>query len=136
MKTWRSSHRIFELPCWTSTSKNYNPSFHGIHKIITFKHQSFFLPMSLHMGAPQKFRYFFCSNLEQKFITGSYGVRIWHAWCCQKACEIFSSLIQKKKWKNNKKIFSQGAQTTMINFWSQGVLGIKSNIYFSRSFRS
>jgi hypothetical protein len=28
---------------WTSTSKTYNPLFHGIHDITTFKHQRFFL---------------------------------------------------------------------------------------------
>jgi hypothetical protein len=30
MKTWGSNHRILKLPCWTSTSKNYRSSFHGI----------------------------------------------------------------------------------------------------------
>ena len=42
MKTSRSNHRIFEIPCLTSTKNNYSPSSHGIHEIITFKHQSFF----------------------------------------------------------------------------------------------
>jgi hypothetical protein len=27
---------------------------------------------------------------------GSYGVEIWQIWCCQKACEICGSLVQKK----------------------------------------
>jgi hypothetical protein len=30
MRTWGSNHRILKLPCWTSTSKNYSSSFHGI----------------------------------------------------------------------------------------------------------
>jgi hypothetical protein len=30
---------------------------------------------------------------QQKFATGSYGVRIGRAWCSRKACEICSSLI-------------------------------------------
>jgi hypothetical protein len=42
MRIWRSNHRILKLSCWTSTSKNYNSSFHGISEIITFKHQSIF----------------------------------------------------------------------------------------------
>jgi hypothetical protein len=37
MKTWGSNHRIFGLPCWTSTSKNYSPSFHGVHKIYSIQ---------------------------------------------------------------------------------------------------
>jgi hypothetical protein len=42
MRTWRSNNRIFELPCWTSTSKNHSPSFHGIHSFNMFKRQSSF----------------------------------------------------------------------------------------------
>jgi hypothetical protein len=37
---------------------------------------------------------------EQKFTMGSYGVKIGHAWCCRKAHEICSSLVQKKIEKN------------------------------------
>jgi hypothetical protein len=33
--------------------------------------------------------------------TPSYGVGIGRAWCSQKACEICSSLVQKKKLKKN-----------------------------------
>jgi hypothetical protein len=36
---------------------------------------------------------------QQKFAMGSYGVRIGCAWCSRKACEICSSLVQKKKLK-------------------------------------
>jgi hypothetical protein len=36
---------------------------------------------------------------QQKFTTSSYGVGIGRAWCSQKACEICSSPIQKKKLK-------------------------------------
>jgi hypothetical protein len=54
---------------------------------------------------------------EQKFITGSYGVRIGRAWCSRKACEICSSLVQKKV-KNEKKsfFFTQAAQTAIDQF--------------------
>ena len=38
-----SNHRILKLPCWTSISKSYSPSFHGIYDIITIKNQSFLL---------------------------------------------------------------------------------------------
>jgi two-component SAPR family response regulator len=38
---------------------------------------------------------------QQKFATGSYGVGIERAWCSRKACEICSSLVQKKKLKKN-----------------------------------
>jgi hypothetical protein len=44
------------------------------------------------------------THFQQKFAMGSYGVGIRHAWCLQKACEIYSSFIQKKKLK--KKYFS------------------------------
>jgi hypothetical protein len=44
-------------------------------------------------------------------IMGSYKVGIWHAWCCQKGCEIhFASYMLPKE------------QTT--NIWSQGILGV------------
>jgi hypothetical protein len=36
---------------------------------------------------------------QQKFAMGSYGVGIGRAWCSRKACEICSSLVQKKKLK-------------------------------------
>jgi hypothetical protein len=39
------------------------------------------------------------THFEQNFTTGSYGVGIWRVWCSQKACEICSSLVQKKKLK-------------------------------------
>jgi hypothetical protein len=39
------------------------------------------------------------THFEQNFTTGSYGVGIGCAWCSQKACEICSSLVQKKKLK-------------------------------------
>jgi hypothetical protein len=50
---------------------------------------------------------------QQKFAMGSYGVGIGRAWCSQKACEICSSLVQKKKLKIIKKFFTQAAQTTI-----------------------
>jgi hypothetical protein len=67
-------------------------------------------------------------NFQQKFATGSYGVRIGRAWCSQKACEICSSLVQKKKLKffyfSSHKLPKQ--QST--SFWSQGILGVKDHL--------
>jgi hypothetical protein len=37
------------LLCWTSISISYNPSFHGIYEIITFKDQSMFIESFLTM---------------------------------------------------------------------------------------
>jgi hypothetical protein len=52
----------------------------------------------LHVEAPQKIQKKWTkTHFEQQFATSSYGVRIWRAWCSRKACEICSSLIQKKK---------------------------------------
>jgi hypothetical protein len=68
----------------------------------------------LHVGA---------TCFQQKFATGSYGVRIWRAWCSQKACEICSSLIQKKK-LNFFNFFSHKLpKQQSTSFWSQGILG-------------
>jgi hypothetical protein len=53
---------------------------------------------------------------QQKFATGSYGVGIGCAWCSRKACEICSSLVQKKKLKNKIKIFTQAAQIAIDQF--------------------
>jgi hypothetical protein len=65
------------------------------------------------------------TRFQQKITTGSYGVRIGRAWCSRKACEICSSLIQKKKLK--KKYFSSHKlpKQQSISFWSQGILGVK-----------
>jgi hypothetical protein len=66
---------------------------------------------------------------QQKFATGSYGVGIGRAWYSRKACEICSSLIQKKKLKKKIVFFTQGAQTAIDQFfWSQGILGVKEQI--------
>jgi hypothetical protein len=55
----------------------------------------------------------------------SYAVEIWHAWCCWKACQIFSSLFQKEKFE--KEPFSSHGLTKhqMTNSWSQGILEVK-----------
>jgi hypothetical protein len=53
---------------------------------------------------------------QQKFATGSYGVGIGRAWCLQKACEICSSLILKKKLKRKLFFFIQAAQTAIDQF--------------------
>jgi hypothetical protein len=39
------------------------------------------------------------TRFEQNFTTGSYKVGIGRAWCSQKASEICSLLVQKKKLK-------------------------------------
>jgi hypothetical protein len=62
---------------------------------------------------------------QQNFTIGSYGVIIGRAWCSWKACEICSSLVQKK---NLKKIcFSSHKlpKQQSTSFWSQGILGVK-----------
>jgi hypothetical protein len=56
------------------------------------------------------------THFEQNFTTGSYGVGIGRAWCSRKACEIYSSLVQKKKLKIKLFSFPQAAQTTIDQF--------------------
>jgi hypothetical protein len=62
---------------------------------------------------------------QQKSTMGSYGVGIGRAWCSRKACEICSSLVQKKKLK--KKYFSlhKLPKQQSTSFWSQEILGVK-----------
>jgi hypothetical protein len=59
---------------------------------------------------------------------GSYGVRIGRAWCSRKACEICSSLIQKKKLKKNYFSSHKLPKQQSTSFWSQGILGVKQNL--------
>jgi hypothetical protein len=61
---------------------------------------------------------------QQKFATGSYGVGIGRAWYSRKACEICSSLIQKKKLKKNYFSSHKLPKQQSSNFWSQGILGV------------
>jgi hypothetical protein len=62
---------------------------------------------------------------QQKFATGSYGVRIGRAWCSRKACEICSSLVQKKKLKKIYFSSHKLSKQQSTSFWSQGILGVK-----------
>jgi hypothetical protein len=64
------------------------------------------------------------THFEQNFTIGSYRVGIWCAWCCRKACEICSSIVQKKNLKS--KYFSSHRlpKEQMTNCWSQGILRI------------
>jgi hypothetical protein len=62
---------------------------------------------------------------QQKFATCSYGVGIGHAWCSRKACEICSSLAQKKKLKKNYFSSHKLPKQQSTSFWSQGILGVK-----------
>jgi hypothetical protein len=65
------------------------------------------------------------THFEQNFTTGSYGVGIGHAWCSRKACEICSSLVQKKKLKKNYFSSQKLPKQQSTRFWSQGILGVK-----------
>jgi hypothetical protein len=65
------------------------------------------------------------SCFQQKFATGSHGVGIGCAWCSQKACEICSSLVQKKKVKKNYFSSHKLPKQQSTSFWSQGILGVK-----------
>jgi hypothetical protein len=65
---------------------------------------------------------------QQKFATGSYGVGIGRAWCC----EICSSLVQKKKLKKNYFSSHKLPKQQSTSFWSQGILGIKLSLEYSR----
>jgi hypothetical protein len=62
---------------------------------------------------------------QQKFATGSYGVGIGRAWCSRKACEICSSLMEKKKMKKIYFSSHKLPKQQSTSFWSQGILGVK-----------
>jgi hypothetical protein len=64
---------------------------------------------------------------QQKFAMGSYGVGIGRAWYSQKACEICSSLVQKKKLKKKKNSSHKLPKQQLTNFWSQGILGVNTS---------
>jgi hypothetical protein len=55
---------------------------------------------------------------------GSYRVGIGRAWCSRKACEICSSLVQKKKLKKNYFSSHKLPKQQSTSFWSQGILGV------------
>jgi hypothetical protein len=56
---------------------------------------------------------------------GSYGAEIGRAWYSWKACEVYSSLIQKKKME--KKLYSlhKLPKLQSTKFWSREILGLK-----------
>jgi hypothetical protein len=56
------------------------------------------------------------THFQQKFATGSY---VWAA------CEIYNSLVQKKKLKKIHFSFHKLPKQQTTSFWSQGILGIK-----------
>jgi hypothetical protein len=56
---------------------------------------------------------------------GSYGVKIGCAWCSRKACEIRSSLIQKKILEKTYFSSHKLPKQQSTSFWSQGILGVK-----------
>jgi hypothetical protein len=58
----------------------------------------------------------------------SYGVKILHAWYSCKACEICSSLIQKKELKKNSFSSHKLPKLQLISFWSQGILGVNDSL--------
>jgi hypothetical protein len=65
---------------------------------------------------------------QQKIGTGSYGVRIGRAWCSWKACEICSSLVQKKKLKKNYFSSHKLPKQQSTTFWSQGILEVNERL--------
>jgi hypothetical protein len=56
------------------------------------------------------------TRFEQTFTTGSYRVGIGRAWYSQKACEICSSLVQKKEIEKKSFFFIQAAQIAINQF--------------------
>jgi hypothetical protein len=81
------------------------------------------------------------TRFQKNFTMGSYGVEIGCAWYSQKACEICSSLVQKKKLKRIYFSSHKLPKQQSTNFWSQRILGVKytficllSNLYSSIQF--
>jgi hypothetical protein len=64
------------------------------------------------------------THFEQNFTMGSYKVEIGRAWCSQKACEICSSLFQKKKLKKIEKSSYKLPKLQSTSFWFQGILEV------------
>jgi hypothetical protein len=80
----------------------------------------------LHVGVPQKIQEKeLYTPFEQNFTTCSYRVGIGRAWCSRKACEICSSLVQKKKMKKIYFSSHKLPKQQSTSLWSQGILGIK-----------
>jgi hypothetical protein len=65
------------------------------------------------------------TRFEQNFTMGSYGVGIGRAWYSQKACEICSSLVHKKKNEKNDLSSHMLPKQQSTSFWFQGILGVK-----------
>jgi hypothetical protein len=76
--------------------KSEKPRFYGQNKLC-FEHPALQPLGSFSLRKYMKNELNTC--FQQKFATGSYGVGIGRAWCSRKACEICSSLVQKKKLK-------------------------------------
>jgi hypothetical protein len=55
-------------------------------------------------------------RFQQKFTMGSYGVGIGLVWCSQKACEICSSHVQKKKLKKRKNLHTSYPNSNRLIF--------------------
>jgi hypothetical protein len=66
------------------------------------------------------------THFQQKFASSSYGVGIGRAWCSRKACEICSSLVQKKKLEKNDFSSHKLPKQQSTSFRSQGILGVKT----------
>jgi hypothetical protein len=93
---------------------------HAIQPLGIFSHMAACRSSLENTGKNELNAYF-----QQKLAKGSYGVRIGRAWCSQKACEICSSLIQKKKLKKNYFSSHKLPKQRSTSFWSQGILGVK-----------
>jgi hypothetical protein len=63
-------------------------------------------------------------HFEQNFTMGSYKVSVGRTWCSRKACEICSSLVQKKRLKKNYFSSHKLPKQHSTSFWSQGILGV------------
>jgi two-component SAPR family response regulator len=82
----------------------------------------------MHVGGPQKYKKNKLNTcFQQKFAIGSYKVGIGRAWSSHKACEICSSLVQKKKSIFYFYFLHKLLKQQSTSFWSQGILGIKYN---------
>jgi hypothetical protein len=64
------------------------------------------------------------TSFEQKFARGSYGVQIGRACCSRKACEICSSLVQKRELEKRKNSSQKLPKQQSTSFWYEGILGV------------
>jgi hypothetical protein len=105
--------------------KSEKPRFYGQNKLFFENPALQPLGSFSHMAACRSMKNELNTCFQQKFATGSYGIGIGRAWCSQKACEICSSLIQKKKLKKTYFSSHKLPKQQSTSFRSQGILGVK-----------